>query len=163
MLFNIQVLSAALLAVALSARHADAQFSRGRTTPGQPPQAVPAGAVRQLPEQLTPDQIKDIFLLRALQSRGRSGRGVRTGVPQFIPFGNPGFFGFPIFPMQNAQWQAMSKSSAQKRVEARAARVERNRIARQKAEEKREQAAQARAKAKAEGKAKDKEKKPARL
>ncbi|MEX0678257.1 MAG: hypothetical protein WD063_14345 [Pirellulales bacterium] len=154
MLFRVRICSAAVIAFVLIAGEAGAQFTRRASDPPQSSQQAPPGAVDQLPDQLTPDQIKDILLLRALQSRGRSSRGVRTGVPQFVPFGNPGLSGFPVLPMQNAQPQATNKSSAKKRTEARAARDEKNRIAREKAKAKREQATTARAKARAEARAK---------
>jgi hypothetical protein len=91
------------------------------------------------------------MILRALQSRGS--RGVRTGIPQFVPFGNLGFGGFGTMPQQVPQSQAAEpqtttrKSSAQKKAELREKREEQKRIAREEAKKKRE-AAKAKAAAK---------------
>ena len=112
------------------------------------PSNLPAGAVQGSSGQMTPEQIKELYWLRALQSRGS--RGVRTGYPQFVPFGGPGFSGFP---MPNAQQPAAPTSVDQKK----AAREEKKRLAREKAEAKKTAAekAKAAAKAKAKNKAKD--------
>jgi hypothetical protein len=127
--------------------------ARGQFTQGTPT-TLPAPVIPNQPvSQLTPDQLRNIMYLRALQSRGR--RGVRTGYPQFVPFGNMGYGGdFGMMPQQAVQPdatdpQTTTKSSAKKRAELRAEREEKNRVAREEAKKKREQAAQARAEAKA--------------
>jgi hypothetical protein len=124
---------------------------RGQMATGQPPQVPNPAPAGQPASQLTPQQVRDILYLRALQSRG-SGRGVRTGFPQFVPFGNMGYGGFGMMPQQVAQPQATDpqttkKSSAQKRAELREKREEQKRIAREEAKKKRE-AAKAKAAAK---------------
>jgi hypothetical protein len=131
---------------------AQAQFTRGKSN--QLPEAVQAaGAAMQQPAQqtqMTPDQIRSLMWLRALQSRG-SGRGVRTGIPQFVPFGAMGAnSGFGQVPQQTTQPKtddpdAKKKTSAQKKAELRAEREEKQREAREKAKQKREAAAKARA------------------
>jgi hypothetical protein len=115
----------------------------------QLPTAPQPGGTTQQPT-LSDEQIRDVLMLRALQSRGSRGggqRGVQRGVPQFVPYGNPWFMGTPM----NAQ-QPDSKDS--KTSEARSARIERLRQAREEAVAKREEAAQRRAKARAEAQAK---------
>jgi hypothetical protein len=80
--------------------------------------------------QLTPQQLMGIAQLRALQSRGR-GRGVRTGYPQFVPMGPQNMMGSPMLdgdPSQSAGGEA--KTSTQRRMEARQAREEQKRAAR---------------------------------
>jgi hypothetical protein len=109
--------------------------------------AVPqAGSNQQ--STLTKEQIRNILLLRGLQLRGNR-RGVQRGVPQFVPFGNPGFMGDPTLPPENAQ-QAAGDNADPKH----AARVERLRQAREAAVAKREEAAKKRAKARVEAQAK---------
>lgn len=144
-------LATCLVAVLLAPTTASAQFTKGKPQAPIAPQ-FPAGAVQTPDASMTPAQIQSLYLLRALQSRGS--RGVRTGVPQFVPFGGPGFMSGPMYPMQNVQPQATSSSTADKRAAARAAREEKNRLAREKAEAKREAAAKAKAEA-ARAKAKD--------
>lgn len=137
----------ALLAIVLLASQAQAQNTgdRGRTNIPQPIQ-VPGGT------QLTPDQMRDVMVFRALQNRrGGMGGGVRTGVPpQFVPFG--GGFGPSMMPMREPepqQPQANRKPSAQQKLEARKAREEERKEALAKTKEKNLKAAAARGKAKA--------------
>jgi hypothetical protein len=147
MIDPIRTLAPMFLVVALLATESSAQFSQGVPTSPQLPGAQQAGG------QMTPEQIRDVYRLRALQSRGN--RGVRTGYPQFVPYGPAGMMGFPAFGTQNVQPQPAGKSSAQKR----AAREEKKRAAREKAEAKK--AAAEKAKAEARAKAKNKQKDPA--
>lgn len=84
----IALVAAVLLGLWTSA--ARAQFT---TNPTDLP-TLPTPRARQTGNTPTPEQLRDLYMLRYLQGR-RSG-GVRTGVPQFIPFGNPfGFSGVP--------------------------------------------------------------------
>jgi hypothetical protein len=146
MLVHIRILCPAILVWLLAVEGAHAQVTKG----GPSPTTLPApGAV----QQLTPEQVRDILWLRALQNRRRG--QVRTGVPQFVPFGNPWSFGTPMQPSAGADQQARKQTSAQRRAEARAAREEEKRAEREKAKAKREAAAKARAEAKANAKPKD--------
>ena len=84
---------------------------------------LPFGGMNQgLPGQnLTPQQLQSMMLMRAMQSRGR--RGVQTGIPQSFPFGSPGFGAPPVELPSDSQASAGQKtSSSQKRAEARKAR-----------------------------------------
>jgi hypothetical protein len=130
---------------------AHAQFTKGSNQ--LPDAAKAAGAAMQQPltqTQMTPEQLRNLMWLRALQSRG-SGRGVRTGIPQFVPFGAMGAnAGFGQVPQQTTQPQTndadeKKKASAEKKAELRAEREEKQREAREKAKQKREAAAKARA------------------
>ena len=95
---------------------------------------------------LTNQQIRDVLLLRALQTRGSS-RGIQRGVPQFVPYGNPFFMGLPMQGAQNGQ-QAAAGSSPN-RDQARSARAERLRQSREETIAKRQEAARQRAAARA--------------
>jgi hypothetical protein len=144
----------AVLVVVLFANGALAQFSKGKSRLPQPPDAASGGI--PFGGQMTPEQIRDIYWWRAMQARGS--RGVQTGFPQFDPFGPAAFMGFPVLP-QDVQSQATGKTSAQKRADARAAREEKKRIARENAAAKK--AAAEKAKAEARAKAKHNPKDPA--
>lgn len=101
---------------------------------------VPAGS------NLTPQQMQTIMQYRYLQSRGRG--QVRTGYPQFVPFGQPGMGMFPADPgmaVQEEDPPTTRKSATQKRIEAKKEAEEKKRASRD---------AQ-KAKAKAKKKAKD--------
>jgi hypothetical protein len=143
---------AAVVAWSLTAATAAPQPASGTPNPSGLPAAAPV-------QQFTPDEMRTIIWWRALQKRGRG--QVRTGVPQFVPFGNPWSFGMPMQPSTQAEPRAKDKTSAQRRAEARAAREEEKRVAREKAKAKREAAAKARAQAQAKGKAKDEPQPPA--
>ena len=137
MLLQVRIGCAVMLGGVLLAAEAGAQIP-----------AVPqAGGATQQPT-LSREQIRDILLLRALQSRGSRG-SVQRGVPQFVPYGNPWFMGIPMLLPQNAQ-RAAGGSADPKR----AARTERLRRAREKAVAKRQEAAKERAKVRAKAKAK---------
>jgi hypothetical protein len=86
-----------LVAVWMSA--AWSRASDGKSNPSPPPAGEDSGGgtpvpfpglkIPQMPNQnLTPEQWQMMMQMRMLQSRG-SGRGIRTGYPQFIPFGMP--------------------------------------------------------------------------
>jgi hypothetical protein len=81
-------------------------------------------------QNLTPEQMQSIMMMRALQGRGRG--QVRTGVPQGDPFAQqqPGFvpFGQGATPVDDST--ATRKSSIEKRVAARKAQEEQKRAAR---------------------------------
>lgn len=143
---------ALMLTLAVGAAEASAQFTKKNPNATQLPTTLPAnlpaGAVQGSTGQMSPEQVQQLYWLRALQSRGN--RPVRTGYPQFVPFGGPGFSGFPGFPMPNAQQPAVQSSADQKK----AAREEKKRIAREKAEAKKAAAEKAKAAAKAKNKAK---------
>ena len=81
--------------------------------------------------QVTQQQFQDMATLRYLQSRRRG--QVRTGVPQFIPFGPQA-----MMPPGNVQADDQGgdsdrKSSTQKRIEARKVRDEQKKAAREEA------------------------------
>jgi len=159
-----------LLAVALIlglSQTAFAQFSGGTGQLPTLPQMPNNGGIQG--GNLTPDQLRNIMALRALQARGMGRGQVRTGVPQFIPFGsgningggiNNGSFGMPDQSQQ--QSGSTRKSSSQKRAEARAAREEEKKAKAEAAKEKKAQNAQANAdpdpKSKASAKSKSKSK-----
>ena len=89
-------------------------------------------------QNLSSQQMQSIMMFRALQSRG-SGR-VRTGYPQFIPLGGPGFFPY-------AQQAVGAGDPQQQQVDdERQAKIER-RIAARKAAEEKKRAARVAAKA----------------
>jgi hypothetical protein len=93
------------------------------------PPSVPNAGNSQA--QLSQQQFQDMATLRYLQSRRRG--QVRTGVPQFIPFGPQA-----IMPPGNMQMDAQAgdtdrKSSTQKRIEARKVREEQKKAAREEA------------------------------
>jgi len=98
---------------------------------------VPAGS------NLTQQQMQSIMQYRYLQSRGRG--GVRTGYPQFVPFGQPGMGMFPDgggMAAPEEQPATTRKSSTQKRIEAKKAAEEKKRATRdaQKAKAKKKKA-----------------------
>jgi hypothetical protein len=127
------VLAWALAACTLLAGQALAQFSQrangsGASTPtvkGGTPIAVP-GVVPTPQGQPTPEQMRDIMTMRALQNRGGRGQ-VRTGVPQIIGLGPQPMLG----PVGGGNYDdantSTRKSSSQRRAEARAAREEQKR------------------------------------
>ena len=127
---------AAMLARLLVAPAAHAQL----------PSVPEASGTSQKPV-LSNDQIRDVLMLRALQSRGSRGN-VKRGVPQFVPYGSPWFMGMPA---QNAQRPAGESVDPK-----RAARTQRLRHAREEAVAKREAAVKRRAKARADAAAKAK-------
>ncbi len=81
--------------------------------------------------QLTPEQFQGMAQLRYLQSRRRG--QVRTGYPQFIPFGPEAMMPMAGTPMDNQGADTTRKSSAQKRMEARKVRDEQKKAAREEA------------------------------
>jgi hypothetical protein len=98
---------------------------------------VPAGS------NLTPQQMQSIMQYRYLQSRGRG--QVRTGYPQFVPFGQPGMGMFPDgggMAAPEEEPATTRKSSTQKRIEAKKAAEEKKRATRdaQKAKAKKKKA-----------------------
>ncbi len=110
------------LGCALLAGRATAQF----TTPA-PTQLPTTATQQQIPSNLTPSQIRNILMLRGLQQR--AGGGVRTGYPQFIPYG-PNFMGNPMMqgqqmqnaqPLQNQNAQGAAPKAGRKSVEERRA------------------------------------------
>ena len=123
------MLTAAIL-IAVS-QFACAQFAGG-ATPNAGPVMVP-GAQIVGPQQLTPQQALGIAQMRAL-ARGRG--QVRTGYPQYIPMGPQNMMGAPAAPAADMQQASSSKTSTQKRIEARQAREEQKRAAREDAKAK---------------------------
>jgi hypothetical protein len=95
----------------------------------------PATLAQVVPNGITPQQQQALYL-RALQMRGRG--QVRTGYPQDIPLGDPGAAFAPQAEPQ--QSTATGKSSSQKRIEARKARDEQKRAARDDAQAKKAKA-----------------------
>jgi hypothetical protein len=126
-------------------------------------------------QNLTPQQMQSLMMMRALQGRGRG--QVRTGYPQFIPLGMPAMIPHPQAfqnnqgyagqnqaagqgnpaagggdqngPPADAQAADAPKSSKEKRIEARKAAEERKQAAREareaKIKERAEKAKQAKA------------------
>lgn len=115
----------AAMMVCLAAVPAAAQFTTlpnngDNSTPIIPPGV--GGTATGIPQtQLTPQQLQSIMMMRALQGRSRG--QVRTGVPQFIPM-QPG--GMPN-PYDGTGFDdgyvPTTRSSAQRRMEARQARA----------------------------------------
>jgi len=102
------------------------------------PFALPLPIMPGVNQKLTPQQLQSIMLLRALQSRG-SGR-VRTGYPQYIPFGYgspmqmlPGQQGLGADPAaaQPSDRDAQKEAARQKRIEALKAVAEKKKAARE--------------------------------
>jgi hypothetical protein len=83
--------------------------------------------------QLTPQQALGIAQMRAL-SRGRG--QVRTGYPQYIPMGPENMMAAPVAGSNNTQQASAGKTSAQKRMDARQARDEQKKAAREDAKAK---------------------------
>jgi hypothetical protein len=81
--------------------------------------------------QLTQQQFQDMATLRYLQSRRRG--QVRTGVPQFIPFGPQAMMPPGNMQMDDQGGDSDRKSSTQKRMEARKVRDEQKKAAREEA------------------------------
>jgi hypothetical protein len=81
--------------------------------------------------QLTPEQFQNMAQLRYLQSRRRG--QVRTGVPQFIPFGPGAMMPPGNMQMDDQGADSSRKSSTQKRIEARKVRDEQKKAARDEA------------------------------
>jgi hypothetical protein len=79
--------------------------------------------------QLTPEQFQNMAQLRYLQSRRRG--QVRTGVPQFIPFGPGAMMPPSDMQMDDQGGGSDRKSSTQKRMEARKVRDEQKKAARE--------------------------------
>ncbi len=104
---------------------------------------------------ITNEQLQQLAWLRFLQ--GRSGGGVRRGVPQFVPFGNNQMpFGYPmatggVAPIQGQNGAAQNSDddmkSSERRTEAQAAREERKRKTQERAEKRKAELAERRAKA----------------
>ena len=134
----------------LGAKTAHAQFSGPVVPPNLP---VPTqGGLGTLPSNVNSPELQKLLLLRALQQRAGSGGGVKTGVPQFIPFGN-NFMPNNMLQQQTTPTatnvpKAEGKTVAEKKAEYQAAREERKRKARERAEKRKAEAA-ARAKEKA--------------
>jgi hypothetical protein len=98
-------------------------------------QTVPVVPQPFLPSQnLTPQQQQALYL-RSLQSRSRG--GVRTGYPQFIPFGEAA--SAPVI-YDEAAATPSSKDTAQKRAEKSKAREERKKAAAEEAKAKKAKA-----------------------
>ena len=137
----------------LNADAARAQFS-GPVVPPSLPIPTQSG-LGQLPSNVRDPQVQKLLLLRALQQRAGSGGGVKTGVPQFIPFGN-NFMPNPMMQQQTTpdagaatdSPKAEGKSVAEKKADYQAAREVRKRKTRERAEKRKAEAA-ARAKDKA--------------
>ncbi len=130
----------------LSGKTAHAQFS-GPVVPPNLPIPTQSG-LGQLPSNVRDPQVQRLLLLRALQQRAGSGGGVKTGVPQFIPFGN-NFMPNAMLQQQTAPTgtvntdapKADGKSVAEKKAEYQAAREERKRKTRERAEKRKAEAA----------------------
>lgn len=97
------------------------------------PTLVPDAVESQLAQQtqLTPEQFQDMATLRYLQSRRRG--QVRTGVPQFIPFGPQAMMPPGNMQIDDQGGDSTRKSSTQKRIEARKVRDEQKKAAREEA------------------------------
>jgi hypothetical protein len=123
----------AVLALALPSQSASAQIATGNANAANAAAAnggtlVPGVGTLPGQTQLTPQQLMGIAQLRALQSRGR-GRGVRTGYPQFVPMGPQNMMSPPV--LNSSQGTGgEAKTSTQRRMEARQAREEQKRAAR---------------------------------
>jgi hypothetical protein len=141
------VVTVSLLSLGALAPAAHAQFSGGAK-----PETLPSpvrGSVQQA-AQPTPEQIQKLYFLRYLQQR--SGGGVKRGVPQFIPFGQPVMNPAAMLPQgQQAQpattrpakdKSAANKAAAERRAEAEAQREERRRLTRERAEKRKQEASQ---------------------
>lgn len=92
---------------------------------GGVPIAIPQPGTAVPQNQLTPEQMKNIMMMRALQNRGGRGQ-VRTGVPQNIGLGPQGTMPFDGGGYDQSD-TSTRKSSSQRRAEARAAREEQKR------------------------------------
>lgn len=126
----------AVLSLVLSGQWASAQIVTGNPNAANAAAAnggmlVPGIGTLPGQTQLTPQQLMGIAQLRALQSRGR-GRGVRTGYPQYIDMGPQNMMGPGLFDGGTTQTVggAGEKTSAERRMEARQAREEQKRAAR---------------------------------
>jgi len=100
--------------------------ANGVPAAGGVPIAIPQAGAGVPQNQLTPEQMQSIMMMRALQNRGGRGQ-VRTGVPQDIGLGPQG----GTMPLDgggyNQSDSSTRKSSSQRRAEARAAREEEKR------------------------------------
>jgi hypothetical protein len=119
----------ALAAWAVSTSLVSAQV----VTSGNPAAAkLPNSSSAELAQsQLTQQQFQDMATLRYLQSRRRG--QVRTGVPQFIPFGPQAMMPPGNMQMDDQGGDSDRKSSTQKRMEARKVRDEQKKAAREEA------------------------------
>jgi hypothetical protein len=135
-------------ALAAFAGDCSAQIVAGGQQPGGPQQAAGGGPILfpglngQLPgaARMSPQQVQNIMMMRALQMRGR--HQVRTGIPQDIQMGPQGSMGPMMFPQVDDTSTSRKsstqtrKSSTEKRAEARALRDEQKRAAREEAKAK---------------------------
>ncbi len=127
----------------MSGGAARAQFSGPVVPPNLP---IPTqGGLNTLPSNVNSSDIQKLLLLRALQQRSRTGGGgVKTGVPQFIPFGNnfmPNMMQQQMAPVVQQEPKAGGKTVEEKKAEYQAAREERKRKARERAEKRKAEAA----------------------
>lgn len=107
--------------------------------------------------QMSPQQMQQIMMMRAMQMRGR--HRVRTGIPQDIPLGNPGAMtGMPGPAAMPAvpETTATRKASSHTKSESRAARDEKKRAAKEEAKAKKAKASKKAKAGKADDKAGDK-------
>ncbi len=119
---SVALISALTCTLALLAPELSAQVVGNGSGINQLPNGgmLPLGGMNQgLPGQnLTPQQLQQMMLMRAMQSRGR--HGVQTGIPQSLPFGSSGFGAPPVqFPSEDQASTSQRSSSSQKRAEAR--------------------------------------------
>lgn len=120
----------AVAALAVSASLASAQVvTSGNPTVNNP--TLPPNSPELVQSQLTQQQFQDMATLRYLQSRRRG--QVRTGVPQFIPFGPQAMMPPGNMQMDDQGGDSDRKSSTQKRIEARKVRDEQKKAAREEA------------------------------
>ena len=111
-----------LAAMAASTSFVSAQVVNPALTPGLG--GSPTGQ-----SQLTPEQFQGMAQLRYLQSRRRG--QVRTGMPQFVPFGPDAMMPPGDMQADDQGGDSSSKSSTQKRIEARKVRDEQKKAARE--------------------------------
>ena len=119
-------------ALATLASFASAQVVNSGNASSTNPALVPdLGNLQLAQAQLTPEQIQEMAQLRYLQSRRRG--QVRTGIPQFIPFGPGAMMPPGNMQMDDSGADSSRKSSTQKRIEARKVRDEQKKAAREEA------------------------------
>ena len=126
---NTAISQRSFLVLVVAALTATASFASAQVVN---PALVPDLGSSQLAQaQLTPEQFQNMAQLRYLQSRRRG--QVRTGVPQFIPFGPGAMMPPGNMQMDDQGGDSSRKSSTQKRIEARKVRDEQKKAARDEA------------------------------
>jgi hypothetical protein len=123
--FRLLALGALASAASLTSAQVVTSGNPAAVNPALQPNAVNPNLAQS---QITQQQFQDLATLRYLQSRRRG--QVKTGVPQFVPFGPGAMMPPGDMQMDSQDGDSDRKSSTQKRIEARKVRDEQKKAAR---------------------------------